>query len=242
MITTKLGLQLLSVLNNTGDQQKAILQFKGIKNVEHLSRTELQEITELSDAFNKAVLTPKDVKDVSIEFTLGDHMVTLGKFSDLDITIQALELMEAFNPSETERVPTMLGCIYAPIIQEMFGFKDHVSKIAVDVTEAIKEQVSFEDVFAVYDFFVVWKGIFMRVPSPSFMHSMKCYRYQRRVQKPMALIIHRSLTHSRPNSNKITRGLRNLIFIANISLAIATRLFFTTIECLQKWYQTKLNR
>lgn len=238
-ISCAIGIELFNAHKDGGDPRQVLCRLKGVDRPEQLTRTELQELTEISDAFNKAALIPKDVRDVKLEFTLGEYFVTLGKFSELDITLQALNLVEDFNPADLERMPVMLGCIYAPIIKAMFNLPEPIAKVAAEAADAIREQISFEDVYSVFDFFVVWKESFTRVPSPSFKHSMNNYRYRRRALKPTRLLISRSLTASPKTSSRIMRAIKNLLFIINISSAILSRWFWLTIASLRAWWLKK---
>lgn len=239
IISCAVGIQLYNAHKSGGDPRQVLCRLKGVERPEQLTRAELQELTEISDAFNKAALIPKDVREVKLEFNLGEYFVTLGKFSELDITLQALDMVEDFNPEELNRMPVMLGCIYAPIIKTMFGLPDPVAKVAADTADAILEQVPFEDVYSVYDFFVVWKESFTRVPSPSIRHSMNSYRLRRRIQKPTRLLIKRSLTASATTSSRIMRAMRNLAFIIAISSAILSRWFWLIIASLRGWWLRK---
>lgn len=161
-ITCALGIALMQDVADTEGRIKALCALKGVSTPEELSRAELRELTEFSESFNISVLSPKDIKDVRIEFTLGEYRVVLGRFTELDITVQALEMIEDFNPGNIERMPVMLGCIYAPIVKRMFDLPDEVAKVASDVADAIRDQVPFEDVFAVYDFSSCGRRLFCR--------------------------------------------------------------------------------
>lgn len=238
-ISCAVGIELYNAHKNGGDPRQVLCRLKGVERPEQLTRSELQELTEISDAFNKAALVPKDVREVKLEFTLGEYFVTLGKFSELDITLQALDMVEDFNPTGLDRMPVMLGCIYAPIIKGMFDLPDPVAKVAADTADAILEQVPFEDVYSVFDFFGVWKENFMMVPTPSFRHSMNSYRLRRRVQKPTRLLISRSLTALPTTSSRIMRAIRNLRFITSISTAVVSRWFWLIIASLRAWWLRK---
>lgn len=241
-ISCATGIELYNAHNHGGDPHRVLCRLKGVDKPEQLTRSELQELTEISDAFNKAALTPKDVRKVKLEFILGDYFVTLGKFSELDITLQALDLVEDFNPEGLDRMPVMLGCIYAPIIKAMFDLPDPVEKVATDTADAILEQVPFEDVYSIFDFFVVWKENFTRVSSPSFKHSMNSYRLRRKVQRPSRLLIGRSLTASRKTSSRIMRVIKNSLFITSILIAIPLRWFWLIIASLRGWWLRKRKR
>lgn len=234
-----LGIDLYNAYKNGGDPQQVLCKIKGVKQPEQLTRSELLELTEISKGFNESALTPKDVSKVSLEFTLGEYYVVLGNFSELDITLQAIEMIEDFNPVDFERMPVMLGCIYAPMIKEMFDLPEQIAKVAANVADAVREQVLFEDVYSIFDFFGVWKENFTRVPSPSFRHSMNSYRYMRRVTKPTRMLIKRSLTHSPKKCNRITRAIKRLLFIVNILSAIVSRWFWLTIAFFREWLQKK---
>lgn len=238
-ISCATGIELYNAHKNGGDPRAVLCRLKGVERPEQLTRAELAELTEISDAFNRAALLPKDVNDVRLEFTLGEYYVTLGRFSELDITLQAIDMIEDFNPADLERMPVMLGCIYAPIIKRMFDLPDPVAKVAAEAADAIREQVSFEDVFAVSDFFGVWKESFTRVPSPSMKHSMKNYRLRRRALRPTRLLIGRSLKASPTRSGRIMRAMKNLGFIIAISSAILSRWFWLIIASLREWWQKK---
>jgi hypothetical protein len=235
-ITCAVGIALFNAHKSGGDPTQILCRLKGVDRPDQLTRAELRELTAISEAFNKAALAPKDVRDVRIEFVLGDHFVTLGKFSELDITLQALDMVEDFNPEGLERMPVMLGCIYAPIVKHIFDLPEPVAKVAADISDAIREQVPFEDVFSVFDFFVLWKESSTRVPSPSFKHSMNIYRLRRRAQWPIRLLVNRSLKASRSPSAKITRAIKNSIFIATMLVAILNRWFWLTIASLREWW------
>ncbi len=238
-ISCAIGIELYNAYKNGGDPRMVLCRLKGVERPEQLSRPELTELTEISESFNKSALIPKDVRDVKIEFTMGEYFVTLGRFSELDITLQAIDMVEDFNPADLERMPVMLGCIYAPIIRSMFNIPDPVAKVAADVADAIREQVPFEDVFSVFDFFVVWKESFMRVPSPSMKHSMNNYRLRRKMLRPTMLLINRSLTVSPTKSGRITRAIKNLRFIIAISSAVISRWFWSIIARLRAWWLTR---
>lgn len=238
-ITCALGIALMRDVTDTEGRIKALCALKGVEKPEQLSRAELRELTEFSENFNLAVLSPKDVRDVRIEFTLGEYRVVLGRFTELDITVQALEMLEDFNPGDLERMPVMLGCIYAPIVKRMFDLPDEVAQVASDVADAIRDQVPFEDVFAVYDFFVAWKETYLRERTPSFRRSMSNYRISRRVTRPSRMLIRRSLTSSRRRSRKITRVIRGLLFTAAMCGAILSRWFWLAIASWRRWWRTK---
>lgn len=238
-ITCALGIELYKAYQNGADPTAILCKLKGVSSPDQLTRAELMELTELSNQFNRTALIPKDINDISIEFTLGEYYVNLGQFSELDITVQALELLEGFNPGELERLPVMLGCIYAPIVRAMFELTEPVAKVAAKVADAIRNQIPFSDVYAVYDFFVSWKEISTRVPSPSFKHSMSNYQLQRVVLRPTRLLIDRSLTRSHRRSGKIMRAIRNSTFIVNMSVAILNRWLWLTMASLREWWRKK---
>lgn len=239
MINTNLGIELCRAYSIKGDVLTVLCKLKGAERPEQLTRSEIKDLTKLSEDFNKSVLTPKNIQDVRLEFTLGEYRVILGKFTELDITLQALDLIEDFNPTEYDRIPLMVGCIYAGLVKRMFDLPQNVAQIASDISDAIGEQVSFEDVYSVYDFFVFWKGIFTETSSPSKKDLMSKYQYRRRVQSPIRLLINRSLTVSPQKSNKITRGLKSLSFITNISVAIMCRWYSIITASLHVWWMKR---
>lgn len=240
-ITCALGIELLRA-KDTQERIRLLCALKDVEQPEQLSRVELRELTELAQSFNLSAQCPKDVKDVRIEFTLGEYRVVLGRFTELDITLQALEMLEDFNPADIERMPVMLGCIYAPIIKRMFDLPQDVALVASDVSDAIRDQVPFEDVYAVYCFFVIWKETFLRERTPSFRRSMRDYRIARRVALPLRMLTRRSLTCSPRTCGTIMHVIKSSLFIVAILGAILSRWFWLTIASLRKWWSTKRQR
>lgn len=240
-ITCALGMALLKA-SDTQERIKLLCALKDVERPEQLSRTELRELTKISQNFNLSTQCPKDVKDVRVEFTLGEHRVVLGRFTELDITLQALEMLEDFNPADIERMPVMLGCIYAPLIKRMFNLPEDVALVASDVSDAIRDQVPFEDVFAVYDFFVHWRETYLRERTPSFRRSMRSYRIARRAALPSRMLTKQLSTCSPRRSGRIMHVIKSSLFIVAILGAMPSRWFWLTIESLQKWWSIKRQR
>lgn len=182
-VPCELGLNLLSALRDKRDMMSVLLEFKGVERIEQLSREEIETLNQFSEAINKAIFSPKSVDLVRLEFPIEvrgeEYLVCLGDFSELDITLQSVEMLEDFNPSQVERVPMYIACVYAPIIRAMLDLEIEDGKLAHIVSEAIKKHLDFADVYAIFDFFVWWKVNYTKGPLLSFRRSMRLYRRRR---------------------------------------------------------------
>lgn len=238
-IPCSVGLQMLAALRDKTDTKAVILAFKGVERPEQLTREELVEMTELSRKINAAVLSPRSVEAVKLEFTITvqgvEYLVCLPEFSELDITLQAVEMLEDFNPTQVERIPLMIGCVYAPIVRAMFGFPIEDAKLAHIIAEGIKEHADFADVFAVYDFFVLWKVTSMTEPRPSFRHLLRLYRRRRRQTRFLRKLTARYLRTSRKASPTTSSDTNASTSIAGTSSTRKSRLRSAITRCLPKW-------
>lgn len=239
MISCGKGIELLKAYKGGGDPVSVLCSLKGADTVDQLTRSDIAELSGIASDFVKSTLTPKDVTDVELEFTVDGQLIYLGKFNELDLTLAAIELVDGFNQEEYDNIPILLGCIYAPIVKARHSFAENIATVAAKISTAISEQVSFDDVYAVFDFFLIWKSELTRVPGASFRHSMKVYRYLRRAHKPTRLLINRSLTASATRSSGFMRAVQNSIFTVALVCAILTRWFWCTIESLRKLSKKK---
>lgn len=246
ILPCKTGLQLYAALLTSEDKQQVLLGMKGATRPEQLSASELRELSDTMEAFNRAFFTPKNIEQVELNFNIksGDeeYAVYLGRFTELDLTLEALELLYDFSPSDVERVPMMIGCIYAPIVKQRFGLPESTERLAHEIAEAIKDQAEFSDIYAVYDFFVWWKEILSRGSAPSMPRLMKLYRSARRKGRPSRMIIGRSLTVSRLRQKRITRGISALLFCGGLLIALIVRWFSIITESLPRCFQRKPSR
>lgn len=236
-ISTALGIELLKgYADEKVDMLKVLCKLKGAEKPEQLTRAEIAELTALQTEFVQCTVNPKNAETVNLSFNIkvaeGTYRVELGKFLELDITMRAMDLVEDFNPQAFERIPVMLGCVYASIVKNMLRLASSEAHVAAAIAEAIREQVPFEDSYALYDFFAMWKAIY----SPSSPLSRKVlirnYRLRRRIQKPTRLLLSRSLAVSPQSSKRITSVFKSLRFIASMLKALMIRWYWLTIASL----------
>ena len=64
------GLEILRELQNAKDATTAFLRLKGVERIEQLTASEIRDLSEMTAAFNEAVLTPKDARKVDFVLTL----------------------------------------------------------------------------------------------------------------------------------------------------------------------------
>lgn len=246
ILPCKTGLYMLSALAKAEDKHKVLLHMKGVERAEQLTASELREISDMMEAFNLAVFTPKNVEQVELEFNIKaggeEYAAYLGRFTELDLTLEALELLYDFNPSDVERVPMMIACIYAPILKLRYGLPESPERLVHVIAEAIQEKVDFADVYAVYDFFVWWKEILSRGSAPSMPRLMKRYRSTRRRGRPSRMIIERWLTVSRLRQKRITRIINALGFFGALLIALIVRWFYIIIGSSPICYPRKPSR
>ena len=175
-LTTRQGVALMRSAKNGEDLVKALCRFYGASDPNELSRGELARLTETVKAFTDSLAAPKDIKDIRLSLTVRDRAVELGRFGELDITLRALEMLEAFGPVEFNRIAVMLACVYGPTVQRALFPYEGVAKITAELADAWSEQVPFADSFALYDFFVNWRSDSLRTSPTSLKHYMTIYR------------------------------------------------------------------
>lgn len=234
ILSCALGIELYNAHNYGADPNKVLLGLKGADRSEQLTLSELRELTEISDSFNKATLIPKNVRNVEIEFILGKYFVPLGQFSKMCKAHFTMDIVEEFCSERIDHMPAILGRIYAPVIKQVFDLTDPVEKIAADTADAILEQVPFEDVYSVFDFFVLWKEYLTKVPNLSSRQALNSYRLRRSLLKSKRLLLSRSLTSSKPPP--ATSSIQQLIFILRMSIAIPSGWFWLLISSIRDWW------
>lgn len=156
-ISTALGIELLKgYADEKVDMLKVLCKLKGAEKPEQLTRAEIAELTTLQTVFVQSTVNPKNVEEVNLSFRIkvaeGTYQVELGKFLELDITLRALDLVEDFNPQDFDRIPVTIGCIYSSIVKNMLRLSSSEAHVAAAIADAVREQVPFEDSYALYDF------------------------------------------------------------------------------------------
>ena len=230
------GLEILRELQNAKDATTAFLRLKGVERIEQLTASEIRDLSEMTAAFNEAVLTPKDVRKVDFVLTLKyqgeEYAVVISRIMDLDLTVKALDLLENFNYDEIERIPAIIGCIYANNVRQALNLSCSEEKTAYLLTEAIREQADFSDVYSVYVFFVIWKENYSPHCPLSKKQLMRCYRKYRRSQKPIRLITTMLLASSTKRSNRFIFAIKKWLFIKSISVIYECRSLWDTMRQL----------
>lgn len=238
-ISTALGIELLKgYADEKVDMLKVLCKLKGAEKPEQLTRAEIAELTELQTAFVQSTVNPKSVEAVNLSFRIkvaeGTYQVELGKFLELDITLRALDLIEDFNPQDFDRIPVTIGCIYSSIVKNMLRLSSSEAHVAAAIADAVREQVSFENSYALYDFFVMWKAIYLPSSPLSKKALIRNYRLRRRIQRPTRLLLNKSLAASPRSSKRTTSAFRSLRFIASMLKAQTIRWFWLTIASLRR--------
>lgn len=230
------GLEILRELQNAKDATTAFLRLKGVERIEQLTASEIRDLSEMTAAFNEAVLTPKDVRKVDFVLTLKyqgeEYAVVISRIMDLDLTTRALELLENFNYGEIERIPAIIGCIYADSVKHALNLSCSEEKTAYLLTEAIKEQADFSDVYSVYIFFVTWKENSSIHCPLSKKQLTRCYRKYQRSQKPIRMITTMLLTNSTKRSNRFISATKKWLYTTSISVIYECRSLWDTMRQL----------
>lgn len=238
-ISTALGIELLKgYADEKVDMLKVLCKLKGAEKPEQLTRAEIAELTTLQTVFVQSTVNPKNVEEVNLSFRIkvaeGTYQVELGKFLELDITLRALDLVEDFNPQDFDRIPVTIGCIYSSIVKNMLRLSSSEAHVAAAIADAVREQVPFEDSYALYDFFVMWKAIYLPSSPLSKKVLIRNYRLRRRIQRPTRLLLSKSLAASPRSSKRTTSAFKNLRFIASMLKAQMIRWFWLTIASLRR--------
>lgn len=229
-LTTRQGVALMRAAKNGDDLVNALCRFYGASEPNELSRGELARLTETVKAFTDALSNPKDIKDIRLSLTVRDRAVELGRFGELDITLRALEMLEAFGSDEFDRIAVMLACIYGPTVQRALFPHEAVAKITAELADAWAEQVPFADSFALYDFFANWRSDSLRTSPTSLKRYMKIYRRKHPNRGGLARSVKRLLTDFRMRFVTWWHAFRALTYTAHTSTTKTRRCCCTTMQ------------
>jgi len=222
-LTTRQGVALMRAAKDGQDLATALCRIYGASSPNELSRGELARLMRVVSGFTEAIASPPDIKNVRISLVLRDRAVELGRFGELDITLRALEMLEAFDPDQFDRVAVMLACIYGGTVQRALFPTEPVAKITAELADAWADQVPFTDSFALYDFFVNWKSASLPTSPISLKRYMRIYRRRHPMRNGLLRSVKQLSMVFRIRLKALWLDFRDWIYTASISTTTTRR-------------------
>lgn len=191
MIETYKGIAILNAGEKPEDHIRAILKFKNADRIEQLAYSEIKEVNDMLEEFKEAILSPMDVSKIDFSFHIelnGElREVYIGKISRYDMTLTTLMQFEELHVGRWESIPYLVACVYAPIVESMFGIKRMPGMIVQKITNVFME-MDFRTIYGLYAFFLSYKIAYLKKSNLSIQRFAKCYHRNLKRQKGHLII------------------------------------------------------
>lgn len=220
MIETYKGIAILNAGEKPEDHIRAILKFKNADRIEQLAYSEIKEVNDMLEEFKEAILSPLDVSKIDFSFHIelnGElREVYIGKISRYDMTLTTLMQFEELHVGKWESIPYLVACVYAPIVESMFGIKRMPGMIVQKITNVFME-MDFRTIYGLYAFFLSYKIAYLKKSNLSIQRFAKCYpRNLKRLKRHRGIIRSSREPSNQRKSKLCCRSMTKLRFLKNM--------------------------
>lgn len=220
MIETYKGITILNAGENPEDHIRAILKFKNADRIEQLTYSEIKEVNNMLEEFKDAILSPLDVSKIDFSFHLelnGElREVYIGKISRYDMTLTTLMQFEELHVGKWEAIPYLVACVYAPMVEAMFGIKRMPGMIVQKITNVFMG-MDFRTIYGLYAFFLSYKIAYLKNSNLSIQRFAKCYqRNLKRLKRHQGIIRSSKKPLSQRKSKLCYRSMTKLHSLKNM--------------------------
>lgn len=237
-ITTRVGVMFLAAAEKKEKISDVFLKIKGVNSIDQLTRSEIKEIENYIKSYSEALHEKKEPGDITFDFIFRGADLHLGKFSNLDLTIEILELVDSFAPENFQRITVFLACLLAPIVKEKIGSTENIGKIAAELDEVIANQTAFADTVSLYFFFLNLKETSLSASPKSLKTWLGLYHFKMKMSRFSIIISERHAKSYHGKSSKLMTILQNTKFFIKTIWAAMCLWNCALTSSLRQWLQT----
>lgn len=234
-INTRTGILFLRATESNEKLTDTFLSIKHVKSVDELTRNEFKQMTLYINSFAEALEKKVKPGDVKFNFVFRNKKVSLGKFSNMDLTVNVIKLLDDFAPDKFDRISLFLSCIFTPLVKRLLLLTDDDCIIANELDDIILSQLPFEDAISLFFFFQNLK----KISSPSSRRSLKTYikLYQFKMNLSIfsTLLYKRRVQYYRKRYCRLMIIFQNMLFLTRMILAALHLSICVLIVLLRDW-------